>query len=114
MRKIIIASLLALTGGFVVLSSWCPTGRVSFCNFKRIQHGMTLSDVQRILGAGKQIRPSEVPSTPTYEHGKKWKPVVSGETFYFWGKRDVRERHFIIIGFREGKVLDTYYFEPEL
>jgi hypothetical protein len=77
--------------------------------FKRIQKGMTLSEIESILGEGVKIPPERLPTHPDYEKGGE-KPVVKGDIFYLWDKGEYR----VTIGFVEGKVFEKYLWEPSL
>ena len=73
--------------------------------FKTIQKGMTLSEIESILGEGVEIPPERLPMHPEKEI---LKPVIKGDIFYLWDKGEYR----IIIGFVEGKVFEKYLWEP--
>jgi hypothetical protein len=94
--------LFAVGGGCLTLVLWCPKGHVSYCNYERIQVGMALGDVEAILGSpGTEI--DEVPTTPE-------KPVVSGDRFFRWESNHTE----IIVGIRDDRVCDKWYWEPSL
>src|SRR5438094_6334422 len=85
----LIVTILMVIGA--VLGVACRSGTVSYCNYKRINDGMTLDEVERILGPGQAIQ------GPPIGGGK---PVVVGESFYLW-RQGYDE---IIVAFKDGKV----------
>ena len=108
-RPVVIAITLALLFGaigFIFLR--CPGGEVSWCNYKKIERGMTLEEVEVLIGRGEKIERLSVPETPDG-------PVVTGETFFEW-KETPREfgGTRIVIGFVKGKVIAKSYWEPSL
>src|SRR5947207_3264261 len=71
---------------FLCLSifSCCEKGRISRCNYARIKNGMTLSQVEGILGPGREIDRESVPQMVNYSEtdpSKRSKPVVNGDVF---------------------------------
>lgn len=82
---------------------------VKFC---KVQLGMSLSEVEAILGPGKKISQSQLPLLPPFarplqkplEDGLV--PIISGDEFWFWGTDRIGWRSTIYVGFRNGKVCD--------
>lgn len=76
----------------------------------KIKPGMTLNEVEAILGPGEESQVLIV-------------PPIQGENIYEWNEwqKDWKPdglttpaRRSIYIGFRDGKVCDKHYFEPSL
>jgi hypothetical protein len=89
-------------------------GKFSYANYERIQVGMTLTEVERLLGApGEEIDESFVALTNVGD--KKTKRVVSGDKYYKWfkDKADVLGA-WIVISLKNGLVAEKYYWEPSL
>ena len=71
----------------------------------RIHTGMTLSEVERVLGPGaKQDSP---PGTPD---SRGIRPLVEGDQYYVWEQDGLEIR----IGFKEGRVYGKYFDAPSL
>ena len=94
------AAILFLAGSavlFVVRRLNAPTPLEAAVN--RVQIGMTLAEVEAILGPGTQVH-----SVPSYPSG----PVVRGEVFYRWTATAVYGEE-AIVGFKDGVVVDKWY-----
>jgi hypothetical protein len=101
--------LLAITGA-VFLSFVNREGAFSYSNFERIRTGMTLAEVERLLGeTGNEINESFVPLIVVGQP-KQQKQVVSGGQYYRWENGN----SYVIVSFRKGLVAEKYYWEPSL
>jgi hypothetical protein len=100
----VVAVLFLVLPWIVPLGFWCylnpVPGWVTEWRFYRIRKGMTLPQVQRILGPG-EARSAVL--RPTRRGGMK--PVVRGDQCYLWEPHDYRD---IWVGFRDGKVCDKW------
>jgi hypothetical protein len=109
--------ILAITLLTIAVSSiyaWVnQTGCFSYANFERIQVGMSREEVADLLGSFGQETTS-IPGYPPYVHlpgaPPGWTGVVWGDTFVHW-EDDGRE---IYVGFSNGRVTSTHYWEPSL
>jgi hypothetical protein len=98
-----------LAGGLTLLLAgvfgciWIPTGtRYELTCKVRIHLGMTLTEVESILGPGKKC------SWPPTEWGIG--PVVKGEQFFVWEDRGME----FWVGLRDGRVCGTWFWAPSL
>jgi len=76
--------------------------------YERIHNGMSLGDVEKILGKGTQKTESEVPSLRDEKDVRK---AVEGKEFYDWRFKDDED---IWIGVSDGRVISKYYYFPSL
>lgn len=98
-----IALLLLVSSSILCVSC----SRISKENYTRIKNGMTLREVETLLGPGTETERQYVPTTsPTRE------PVVYGDRFYSW--KDVQTGKEIFVGVKDGVVCDKWYWEPDL
>jgi hypothetical protein len=81
----------------------CPLGRTLWNYHVRIHHGMSLSEVESILGPGVQ----EVSPPDLRLPDGQIRPALRGETFRFYLGAGMA----IWVGFREGKVCDKWLEE---
>ena len=85
-----------------------PPGYPSQRNFDRIEKGMDLEQVERLLGPGEQIRPTEAPGVPPYakfpDSPDGCYGVVWGDHFFRW--RDGEDA--VLVGFSNGTVASKY------
>jgi hypothetical protein len=82
-----------------------------YWNYLRITNGMSLSEVERVLGEGKSIDSKAIQSIDYDQHDpeKRVHPVVIGDERFLWQN----ENHFrIVVGFRNGVVCDKWYSIP--
>lgn len=79
--------------------------------FDKIQAGMTLAEVEALLGPGQQTSPRFI------------SPPLQGDELYRWQEwqKDWKPdgltgpaNRWICVGFKRGKVSDKRYFEPSL
>ena len=108
--KIIVAvsSAICLTLVGCSLYWYCFAGKPTECSFSRVQAGMTLAQVERILGPGHQVPRERVAQVqgPLQADGTGLKPVVEGDTFFAWtGGGDG-----FWISFKNGRVKEKYHF----
>jgi hypothetical protein len=126
------ASLLVGLGLFAIL--YCPPGQFSYCNYKKVQVGMTLDEVEALLGPGTEIslddlagvvrpKPGVVvpkdppggPYTTVRNYPVEIVPEVDGDRFFRWElDPSDPEAAYIVVGFRDGKVRDKRYRETSL
>jgi hypothetical protein len=89
--------VVALVVSFVRL---CPLGRTLWNYHIRIHDGLSLSEVESILGPGVQED-----SPPDLRHPDGIRPALRGETFFrFYSGAGMA----IWVGFQEGKVCDKW------
>jgi hypothetical protein len=103
-------------------------------NYKKIQIGMTIEEVQAILGEGTLVRQTEVPSrvvplnpkdeeaaierarraggpVPTArDYPTRTKPIVEGDYILRWVNGSTGER--ILIAFKHGSVCEKDFYDP--
>lgn len=103
-------------------------------NYGRVQVGMTVEEVEAILGPGSSVKQSEVPTVvvavnpadvqASEERAKRagrWpqtardypvrhKPVVEGDLILKWVDDRTGER--ILVAFKDGKVCEKHYWDP--
>jgi hypothetical protein len=129
------AAGLVLVGLGLFALLYCPPGRFSYCNYQRVQLGMTLPDVEALLGPGTEIgrdrlpvvvRPAPGVVVPPDPPGGPYRtvrdypvvevPVVDGDRFFRWEADApwLQSGAYIIVAFRDGKVCDKTYWEPSL
>lgn len=70
--------------------------------YDQIEVGMTLAEVEEILGPGTPVE-----NVPENRDG----PIVTGDALFLW--EEPRSGVRIHMGFLKGKVLGTDYFQPE-
>lgn len=131
----LVALLGGLAGGAVYALFWMQSP--DFTNYSRIRVGMSVDDVQAILGPGTTIPGSEVPgivvavnsaddaaaavvrekairsgvSPPTARnYPTRIRGVVEGDTILRWQNSSTGER--ILVAFQDGKVCDKHYYDP--
>ncbi len=102
-----------------------------FANYKEVRVGMSVEEVEAILGPGTLVKQEDLPTnvvpvnpqdeadslenarksgaTPPTGRGfpTRNKPVVEGDNILQWENRETGER--IIVAFRDGKVCEKYY-----
>jgi hypothetical protein len=87
-----------------------------YLKYESVKTGMTLSEVQMILGPGSEISEDFVTREHDYSKPRnangliRVRRVVNGDRFYFWENSNRR----IEIGFEGGRVREKYYWEPSL
>jgi len=86
--------------------SSCHTSQVNETNYDKIKNGMTLTQVEAILGPGQSIPQVEVPTTTGGI------PFVRGDEVHCWKDGETGSR--ILLGFSSGRVSDRSYWEPSL
>ena len=103
-------------------------------SFRRVQVGMSVDEVQAILGPGTQVAQVEVPtnvipvnlqdaidsadrarksnrSPPTFrDYPTRLKPVVEGDYILRWVDSRTGER--ILVAFKEGMVCEKQFYDP--
>ena len=105
-----------------------------FRKYKRLRIGMSVEEVQAILGPGSPLKQENVPqivvevnpadvddsnerarragiTTPTArDYPTRRKPVVEGDVILKWENGETRE--VILVAFKDGKVCEKYYWDP--
>lgn len=81
----------------------------SAARYDQIEIGMTLGQVEAVLGSGKEIPATQVPLV-----GNRMEPAVKGTRFYRWINRGDELGAQIIVGFDNDRVCDKWYWEPSL
>jgi hypothetical protein len=116
MRRGCFAALILFVIAAMALLLWSNrTGTFSYANFERISPGMSLVDVEDLLGShGNEIPEPELPSIVDWGvpvgHPRRIKPVVTGDRYIRW----VEGSSYIIISMRGGMVAEKWYWEPSL
>lgn len=93
----------------IVLAS-CRSSNVSEGHFRKIKKGMNLAQVESILGPGEAITSDQAPQVAVGP--ARMAPVVSGDEIFRW--EDAHTAACIVLGFSNGRVSDTWYWEPSL
>jgi hypothetical protein len=110
-RLVVLALIIAL-----IVGGWVGSNYYSaFAYYERIQPGMTLSAVERLLGhPGREVRESELERTVDWNlpvgHPRRVKPVISGERYVRWEQGS----GYIIVSLRGGAVAEKWYWESDL
>jgi hypothetical protein len=105
-----------------------------FVNYEKVQDGMSVEEVQAILGPGTPVKQEEVPgivvavnpqdaedfrerarksggSPPTArDYPTRIKPVVEGDYILRWVNSRTKER--ILVAFKDGRVCEKNYYDP--
>jgi hypothetical protein len=114
MKKAVVAAVLA--SGALIALWFAPTVfRNPFhAKYSQIKFGMSLQDVEEILGHGDVLDKEKVPKTPDFSKPKdnRLVAVVNGDQFYIW--HDRQKYSNIILGFVDGRVFDKRFWEPSL
>jgi hypothetical protein len=100
--------MIALSVLFVVAllaSARCYNGTVSDCNYAKIENGMTVGQVESVLGTGREIGREYIPST-------RDGPVVDGQAYFLWEEAATGRQ--VWVGLRGGRVCTKWYWEPSL
>lgn len=94
----------------------CRKGQVSRCNFMNVSNGMTIEQVEELLGHGAPW-PWLTPPTTNPDSNR---PLVRGASFRVWASND-RKRwvlggpRVVVVGLGEDdRVCDKWYGEPSL
>ncbi len=125
-----VLSLVLLGLGYVYLSM----DSRDFTNYNAVRVGMSVEEVEAILGPGTEVKQKYVPSivvpvnpqdaVDSLERARKSgappptardyptrnKPVVEGDYILQWVNSETGER--IIVAFKDGKVCEKYYYDP--
>lgn len=105
-KRVLTCSMLLVPAILAVgLYCWCFSGRPNACSFARIHAGMTLEEVERILGPGAEVQGDGIPQFGQKRFaGNKWtQRVVEGDRFYKW---PVSKDEIIWISFENNMVLE--------
>jgi hypothetical protein len=83
-------------------------------NYDKIAVGMALSEVETLMrGQGRELEQAELPRYPPYVQTKgKDHAVIDGDQFYKWTGPAYMQT--VIIGIRDCRVCDKYYWEASL
>ncbi len=85
-----------------------------YYGYQTIHAGMSLLEVEQVLGRGVEIDQQELPTRVDFtepDPSKRRRPVVTGRRFYRWEDGNGRR---VIIGINNGRVVDKSYWEPSL
>src|SRR5690348_5798548 len=99
----VLGTLLILSVTSTAWWCFCRPGTYGYFNFLRIQVGMDLEQVERLLGPGTELLPSHVPL-------QGLRPVVTGGHVFQW--KNPRSGGYILVAFNDGKVCEKNYWEP--
>jgi hypothetical protein len=114
-RKIMLILLVAFaTIGLSVYRWEMRKGCFSYTNYTRISVGMSHEEVEAMLGsAGERIEVEYLPwiNGQLKDAPPNWNKVVWGDNYRQWEKQFGK---YILIGFKDEKVLSKYYSEPSL
>lgn len=127
--------LVGLLGAILLglFCGWYSSDSPDYRNYKLIQTGMSIEEVQAILGPGTEIDSKEVPGVvvpvdpdearASYERANRVgtiptardyrtriKPVVEGDYVLRWVNSRTFER--ILVAFRDGKVSEKHCWDP--
>ncbi len=122
----------------VISLGWCWSifsgDSHDFTNYKRVQVGMSIEEVQAILGPGSLVKQAELPTTivavnpndavaaqekekmsggsptTTRDYPVRHKPVVEGDYILRWVNNRTGER--ILVAFKDGKVCEKDFYDP--
>jgi hypothetical protein len=110
-RAILVSALLVLVTGLGVWSYCCPTGTAFEFNCRyRIKEGMTLDEVEAILGPGTEVPSSPVVRCRGSDGQVTFRCVVEGKRLFYW-ERDGGAFH---IGLEGGRVCSKSFWAPTL
>ena len=117
-KRIVIASIVALAVLVLASPHWLDFSGVAqeFTimeknnAFSKVTEGMTLEEVEGILGPGKEISREAVPQQWTGNVGKK---VVEGDRFFTW-ENGYGVGWAFYISFRNNKVVQKFDHFPSL
>jgi hypothetical protein len=114
---IVTAALAVLLSAWKTLDLWVDyvEGPISSRGFSRIKIGMSLDEVEAILGPGEQIsleHVTQIPGSPYAKRKGNLDLVVEGDEFFRWHNSKCGME--IQLGLRDGRVCDKWYWEPSL
>jgi hypothetical protein len=93
-------------------------GRFCHRNYERIQVGMALAEVEALLGGpGREIAQVDLPQSRDFSPPlpQEWsKPVLIGDQFFRWLTPEKYNGGEIIVGVKDGRVSDKWYWEYRL
>ena len=102
-KKYLVAVSVGLLLLAAVLFVYFSGSRISKRNYKRIENGMTVLEVEALLGPGTEVEKKCIPKTTGMI------PVVKGDRFYRW--EDMEAGTEIFIGLKDNVVCDKWYWE---
>ncbi len=100
-----------IVGGILSVLGWYyRPGVVSFPNYERIEPGMTVAEVDKLLGRrGTEMHQSNMPQiNPSASGGVG--PAVVGDQYFRWADGST----YVIVSLRHGVVAEKYFWEPSL
>jgi hypothetical protein len=108
----ICGAITLLIGFVVVLLCWREKRRVvDWSSYLEIRIGMSLDEANGILGEGEKVPPSALPGIVDFNGPiPRVIPAVKGQEFYKWSDGTNK----IIVGIRDGSIVDKYYWAPDL
>jgi hypothetical protein len=103
-----VAVLAVLVFGLYFLEE-CRSGKISECNYKKVEIGMTVKEAEAILGPSQEIGMELVPGT---QDG----PVVRGERLFMWAKGvpTPMSSRAVWVGVRNERICSKWYWESSL
>jgi hypothetical protein len=131
-RLLLAAFLGAILGGCCYVCFWMESP--DFANYKRVQVGMSVEEVEAILGPGTPVGQAEVPQivvavspedavaarererrpggppSTARNYPTRLKPVVEGDHILMWVSGKTGER--ILVAFKDGKACEKHYHDP--
>jgi hypothetical protein len=123
MRTVVITFLVFMVAilalGTLSLYKTSESWSITRARYDSIRVGMTLAEVEQVLGPGKKVSPVEIPRS-----GRQ--PALRGQAVYMWKEKEKersgREGEFtpvsawrhVYIGFDEGLVCDKCWIDSTL
>jgi hypothetical protein len=109
-RLVLLTLIAALVAGGWVGSTYYS----AFAYYKRIQPGMTLNEVERLLGQpGREVSESELEQALDWNiavrQARRVRHVDPGERYFRWEKGS----GYIIVSVRGDVVTEKWYWEPD-
>jgi hypothetical protein len=106
-------AILALIAALIVGGWVGSTYYSAFAYYQRVQPGMTLGEVERLLGRpGTEVPESALETVVDRNvpagHPRRDRPVISGERYLRWDQGS----GYIFISLRGDRVAEKWYWEP--
>ena len=98
------ATFFALAVGLLIATYIIHTHQFKY-KYKQLHVGMTVDKAEAVLGTSQELGKWYVPRTSKG-------PVIKGERFFIW--EDKATASVIWIGTSDGKISDSWYWEPSL
>lgn len=102
--------LLALVVPVTLIVLFDHPGRFSRNNYLRIHTGMTLAEVEALLGGpGEELRRASLFTSPD-----KNEPILEGDQVFLWRAPQNHNGGQILVGLKDGKVCDKRFRQDGL